>query len=165
VAKPAEITWPFAVQLDAPNGLEPQAPPAAPAYEPETQDVMRPNYAKKKSRKVWGLTLATIGVGTSAYGYSQASSAIANTPPGSAERSMAFNMWAGGIGVAALGSWVTTRGVFKDYPHKVAEPDEGAIQRNAKAREAHARAVADVREQNEKQKESIVMKISGGRGR
>jgi uncharacterized protein len=155
---PTSYAFSLALQQEAPNGTEMAEEPEAPEMEKETQQVMRPDYGKKKGRIRNGIILGALGAGVSTYGYMQASNAIKNTPPGSAERSMSFNMWAGGLGVAALGGFVMSRGMFKDYQRSVEEPNAEAIRRNAEAKEEHARKVAAVREQNTKVKETVTLR-------
>ena len=165
--RPTEYAWSAAVEVEAPRGSALISDPPEPRLEPETRSVMRPDYAKKRSRLKWGLVFTGAGIGTSVMGYSMASTALKGTPPASPERQMAFNVWAGGITVSALGAFVASRGVFKDYEKKVDEPDGGAIQRNAEVREDRAKAVASVREQNESIRKSVVMRIvpTQGQGR
>ena len=158
-AYPTNYSWSTAVDVEAPNGRSLAQEPPEITPEPETRTVQRPDYAKKKSRLVWGLVFTGLGVGTSAAGYSMASTAIAGTPPGSAERQMAFNVWTGGVAIGAIGAIVAARGWFKDYTHDVREPDAGAVQRNQEKRLERAEALKAVIERNETVRQSYVMRI------
>jgi uncharacterized protein len=164
VAAVTNLVLPGAVEVNAPK-VEPIAKPAEPTMEPETRQVLRPDYSAKSSKKKKGIILGLLGAGAMYGGVMMIESAIESSPPGSTQRMTALGVWGGGLFFSTAGGISFLNGALKSYMHPVNEPDRGAMDRNKQAKEDYANTLEQIRLQDEMLKDKTLIRIRVGAGR
>lgn len=122
--------------------------PPQPRLLPETVTFNRVDDAARRSRISRGLWIAAAGAALTAYSFSQAQSAIDETPKGSGQRLIVAGTYLGGVGALAWGGYTAVTGWTRSYEAPVAFPSTENVRRNRELRRQYVADSARVEERN-----------------
>ena len=122
--------------------------PPAPRLLPETISFNRVDDAAKRARISRGLWIGAAGAALTWYSFSQAQSAIDETPKGSAQRMIVAGTYVGGVGALLVGGYTALTGYLRSYEAPVAFPSTENVRRNRELRRQYADDSTRVEERN-----------------